>query len=51
MKEKKILEFLKGEDYQKELDRLQKEGWKLVSGEPIEKVIVKVIGKRFTLEK
>jgi len=51
MKEKKVVEFSKDKDLAKELEKFTKEGWTVISGEPIEKIYVEIIGRRFTLER
>jgi hypothetical protein len=51
MKEKIVVEFTKDKNYVEELDKYIKEGWSVVSGKPIEKIIVEIVGKRFELER
>lgn len=43
--------FDKDIDWQDQLKRLESEGWRVIGGEPIEKIAVKIIGRRFILEK
>ncbi|WP_187291537.1 hypothetical protein [Clostridium novyi] len=45
------VEFLKDTNIPKELEKLEKEGWRVVAGEPIEKIVIHIIGQKFTLEK
>lgn len=51
MKKTKVVELSLDKDISKELEKLKKEGWRIVAKEPIEKIITKIVGSRFTLEK
>jgi len=51
MKEVKIIDLPKGTDYLNEIEKLENEGWRVISGKPIEKIHVEIIGKEFVLER
>lgn len=51
MKETKVIELSADKDYNKELKKYEDEGWQVVAGEPIEKICVKIVGKKFTLKR
>ena len=50
-KEVKEFYFDKTPNWLEELEKLESEGWRVICGEPIEKFFVKIIGRRFILEK
>lgn len=43
--------FDENTDISKEIKKFESEGWEIVATEPIEKIEVKIIGRRFVLEK
>ncbi len=51
MKENKIVELGIDKNYTKELDELIKEGWNVISAEPIEKIYIQIVGSRFVLQR
>lgn len=50
-KEVKEFYFDKTPNWLEELEKLESEGWRVICSEPIEKFFVKIIGRRFILEK
>ena len=50
-KEVKEFYFDKTPNWLGELEKLESEGWRVIGVEPIEKFFVKIIGRRFILEK
>ena len=51
MEEVKEFYFDTTPNWLEELEKLESEGWRVIGGEPIEKFFVKIIGRRFILEK